>query len=188
MPELVLNEREVIAHHEAAHAVVAIEMGIGLLDVGIDLARVDATGGVGNVGCRLFVADLSDIVPSELEAEQLRLAGQIDCTGTVLAAGAASDAKLQDEDPWSALQMQQSDFRHMRELLKAAELDSTPEIEQDRLRSQLDLAVEVLNDPMVWRAVEAVAHEVLERGTVTGPEIEAIAKTILEADGDQSTV
>ena len=103
MPDTVFSERQVIAYHEAAHAVVAIEMGIGLLDVGIDLERVDATGGVGNVGCRLFVADLTDIEPSDLEAEQLRLAGQIDCTGTVLAAGAASDAKLHEEDPWSAL-------------------------------------------------------------------------------------
>ena len=63
----------------------------------------------------------------------------------------------------------------MRELLQAAALDATPEIEQERLRSQLDLAVEAVNDPMVWRAVEAVAREVLERGILKGPAIEAVA-------------
>ena len=88
----------------------ALELGPGILEIGIDLARVDDTGGVGNVGCRLFVADLTDVAPSEVEAEQRRLAGRIDCSGTVLAAGAASDAKLRGEDPWGALLKQQGDL------------------------------------------------------------------------------
>ena len=64
MSELCRPVREIVAHHEAAHAVIALELGDGLLDVGIDLDRVDATGGVGNVGCRLFIADLNDVAPN----------------------------------------------------------------------------------------------------------------------------
>ena len=177
-----ISDREVIAHHEAAHAVLALELGLGILDVGIDLERVDATGGVGNVGCRLFVADLTDVSPRNLETEQRRLAGQIDCSGTVLAAGAASDARLRDEDPWSALQKQESDFKHMVELLQRARLDETPELAEERLRTQLDLAVEALNDPMVWQAVEVLAQAVLDRGPLKGSEIETLVKPELEAD------
>jgi hypothetical protein len=175
-----ISDREVIAHHEASHAVLALELGLGILEIGIDLERVDATGGVGNVGCRLFVADLTDVAPRNLEAEQRRLAGRIDCSGTVLAAGAASDARLRGEDPWSALQKQETDFKHMRDLLQRARLDGTPEVAEERLRSQLDLAVEALEDPLVWQAVELVAREVLERGPLKGAEIEALVKPELE--------
>lgn len=177
------SEREILAHHEASHAVTALELGPGILEIGIDLERVDDTGGVGNVGCRLFVADLTDVAPSEVEAEQRRLAGRIDCSGTVLAAGAASDAKLRGEDPWGALLKQQGDFQHMRDLLRQAKLDDTPEGEEARLRAQLDLATEVLEDEAVWRAVEAVARAVLESGVLRGPAIEAIARPLLEAKG-----
>lgn len=180
-----LSNREVIAHHEASHAVLALELGLGILDVGIDLERVDATGGVGNVGCRLFVADLTDVSPRNLETEQRRLAGQIDCSGTVLAAGAASDARLRGEDPWSALQKQESDFRHMLDLLQRARLDETPALVEERLRSQLELAVEALNDSMVWQAVEALAQAILNRGPLKGSEIEALVKPELEAEENQ---
>ena len=180
MSEHLFTEREIIAHHEAAHAVVAIEIGDGLLDVGIDLERVDATGGIGNVGCRLFVADLDDVAPSEVEVEQRRLAGRIDCNGTVLAAGAASDARLRNEAPWDALRKQQGDYDHMRDLLGRAHLDATPELEEERLRMQLDLAVATLNDPLVWQAVETVAKAALERIVLTGPEIVALATPMLE--------
>ena len=182
MPESI-GDRELIAHHEASHAVLAIELGVGILDVGIDLDRVDATGGVGNVGCRLFVADLTDVAPKNLEIEQRRLAGQIDINGTVLAAGAASDAKMRNEDPWLALQKQQADFGHMRELLQRARLDETPELEEQRLRTQLELAVEALNDPAVWQAVEAVAAAVLRGGPLNGANVEALVQPGLEAEG-----
>ena len=172
--------REIVAHHEAAHAVIALELGDGLLDVGIDLDRVDATGGVGNVGCRLFIADLNDVAPSEIETEQRRLAGRIDCAGSVLAAGAASDARLRDEDPWTALCKQKADFDRMRDLLERAGLDAPPDLAEARLRQQLGLAVQALKDPMVWDAVEAVATAAMERTRLTGPEIEALAKPKLE--------
>ena len=176
-----LIEREIIAHHEAAHAVVALELDVELLDIGIDLARVEATGGLGNVGCRLFVADLSDVVPSDLETEQRRLAGRIDCNGTVLAAGAASDARLRDENAWTALRKQEGDFEHMRALLKQARLDANEDVEDERLRSQLALAVDALRDPDVWAAVEAVARAALDHGPLRGKEIEAIARPLLGA-------
>ena len=177
-----LAERELIAHHEAAHAVMAIELGLGLLDVGIDLDRVNATGGIGNVGCRLFLADLKDVASSDLEDEQRRIAGLIDCSGTVLAAGAASDAKLQDEDPWNALRKQGGDFKQMRDLLRRARLDEVPELEEERLRSQLNLAVQALEDPIVWKAVKAIARAALDRNVLTGADIEALAKPTLEPE------
>lgn len=187
MPAKLYSERETIAHHEAAHAVMAIEVGDGLLDVGIDLDRVDATGGIGNVGCRLFVADLDNVTPSDLEFEQRRLAGRIDCSGTVLAAGAASDAKLRGQDPWTALQKQHGDYEHMLDLLRRAKLDTTPELETERLHAQLDLAVEALQDPLVWKTVEAVAQAALDRNILTGLEIVAIAKPKLEPEAGASS-
>ena len=179
-------DREIIAHHEAAHAVIALEVGDGLLDVGIDLDRVDATGGIGNVGCRLFVADMDGLVPSDVESEQRRLAGRIDCSGTVLAAGAASDAKLRDEDPWNALRKQKADYDKMRDLLAQAHLDGTPELLDMRLRQQLDLAVQALNDPHIWRAVEVVADAALECTRLTSSEIESLAKPELEPAEEQA--
>ena len=173
-----LSDDAIIAHHEAAHATLAIELGMGLLDVGVDLKRVDATGGIGNVGCRLFVAELEDVVPSELEAEQRRLMGEIDCNGTVLAAGAAAEAKLRGEEPWLTLHKQQSDLNKMRDLLRRAQLGAT-EDEDQRLRLQLDMAVDALNDPAIWRVVEAVAQAVLETGTLSGSAIEQIAEPML---------
>ena len=187
MPDQSYSERDIIAHHEAAHAVMAIEVGDGLLDVGINLGRIDATGGIGNVGCRLFVADLENVTPSDLEVEQRRLAGRIDCSGTVLAAGAASDAKLRGEDPWTALRKQEGDYEHMLDLLRRAKLDATPDLETERLRAQLDLAVQALQDPLVWKAVEAVARGALDRDILTGPEIVAIAKPKLEPEADASS-
>ena len=71
----------------------------------------------------------------------------------------------------------------MRDLLRKAKLDDTPEAEEARLRAQLDLATEVLEDEAVWRAVEAVARAVLESGVLRGPAIEAIARPLLEAKG-----
>lgn len=171
---------ELIAHHEAAHAVVAIELGLGILDIGIDIARVERTGGVGVDGCRLFVCDLSNIAEENLADEKNRQAGLIDCSGTVLAAGAASDAKMLQCDPWVALQRQQGDFRYMRDLLRQAQLAPTPEEQELRLREQVSMAVEALNDPSVWRAVQAVAQAVLKSGPLTGAEIETIVKPILE--------
>lgn len=175
-----LAELDIVAHHEAAHAVLAIELGMGVLDVGIDLERVAVTGGIGTVGCRLFVADLTDIAPSDVESEQRKLSGQIDCSGAVLAGGAASDAKLRGEDPWTALQKQQGDLTHMRDLLQRAKLTPTPEAEDERLREQLALAVEALGDPVVWRAIEVLAGAALERVQLSGDEIKAIADPILE--------
>ena len=173
-------ERTIVAHHEAAHAVLALELGLGVLDVGIDLDRVHVTGGMGTVGCRLFVADLADIAPSEVESEQHRLSGQIDCTGAVLAAGAAADAKLRDEDPWIALQKQQGDLTHMKSLLERAQLAPTPEAEEGKLREQLALAVEAIEDPVIWRAVEALAKAALERVRLDGGEVTRIVERLLK--------
>jgi hypothetical protein len=173
------RSREVIAHHEAAHAVVAIELGVGILDIGIDMSRFDETGGVGLDGCRLFVADLTDVTPQEVESEQLRLAGQIDRTGAVLAAGAAAEARLADEDAWVALHRQSSDIKKMRDLLALAQLAPSEEATNERLRLQLEFSVEVLADPEVWQAVGAVAEAVLARGPMTGPQVEQIVEAIL---------
>lgn len=70
----------------------------------------------------------------------------------------------------------------MRDLLRRARLDGAPESEDERLRSQLDLAVQALEDPMVWKAVEAVARAALGRNKVTAADIEALAKPTLEPD------
>ena len=176
-----ISNREIIAFHEAAHAVVAIELGLGLLETGIDIARVEVTGGVGLDGCRLFLADLTDVGPKDLEDEQRRLSGQIDCNGTVLAAGPASDARLREEDPWLALHKQPADLGRMRELLTQAQLAPSVAEEEDRLRAQLAMAVEALKDPAIWSAIQAVAQEILERGSLAGPDIAAIVEPILEA-------
>ena len=179
MPAGEQRSRDVIAHHEAGHAVVAVELGVGLLSIGIDLDRFDVSGGIGLDGCRLFIADLENIEPQQIESEQLKLIGRIDRTGAVLAAGAAAEAKLAKEDAWLQLHRQTDDINRMRALLKQAKLDPTEQAETEKLRTQLDFAVEVLADPAVWQAVGAVAEAVLARGPLSGPMIESIVESIL---------
>jgi|GEM_PF-3148175 len=181
-----LSADEIVAHHEAAHAVIALELGLGILEIGIDLERVAVSGGIGSDGCRLFLADLTEVPRHQLDDEQKRLSGHIDVNGTVLAAGPASDAKLLSEDPWTALHKQHSDLTVMRQLLQRAKLDETEEGVESHLRNQLGLAVEALEEAAVWATVEAVAAAVLSRGPLSGPEIEAIAEPLLKAPSARS--
>lgn len=176
-----MTEQERIAHHEAAHAVLTVLAGINVAAEGIDLAYTNpSTGSSGGLFGMLFDIDLSALKSPELEAEQQKHDKEIQLNGGIVAAGAASDAKLLRLDPWEALQEQPSDLRMMRDLLKRAQLSSSQEVEEDHIRTQLGEAVLALQNPIIWEAVEAVATAVLTHSPLPGADIETIAVPILK--------
>ena len=176
-----MTEQERIAHHEAAHAVLTIVAGIGVAARGIDLAYTNtSTGSSGGLFGNLFDIDLSDLKSPELEAEQQANKTEIDLNGAIVAAGAASDAKLLRLDPWVALQQQRSDLQMMQTLLRRARLSSSQEVEDALIRNQLSEAVSVLENPVIWKAVEAVAAAVVTSSALPGTTITAIAMPILK--------
>lgn len=176
-----MTEQERIAHHEAAHAVLTILAAIGVAAKGIDLAYTNAsTGSSGGLFGKLFDIDLSDLKSPELESEQQANEKEINLNGGIVAAGAASDAKLLRLDPWVALQQQHSDLQVMRNLLRRAQLSSNQEVEDALIRNQLSEAVSALENPIIWKAVEAVAAAVVTRSPLPGTTITAIAMPILE--------
>ena len=69
----------------------------------------------------------------------------------------------------------------MLQLLRDAQLVDGDAAAEQRLRMQVGLAVEALDDAAVWAAVEAVADTVLRRGPLSGSEIEAIVEPMLKA-------
>lgn len=176
-----MTELERIAHHEAAHAVLTILAGLDVAAEGIDLAYTNpSTGSSGGLFGNLFDIDLSALKSPELETQQQENMKEINLNGAIVAAGAASDAKLLGLDPWEALQEQPSDLRMMRNLLKRAQLSSSPKVEEAHIRSQLREAVLALQNPIFWEAIEAVATAVLTRSPLPGTDIETIAVPILK--------
>ncbi len=50
------------------------------------------------------------------------------------------------------------------------------------IRAEADHEVrKILNDPRVWRAVQAVAAALVDRGTLMGPEITRVIRDAMEA-------
>ena len=175
-----MDQRERIAHHEAAHAVMMIFTKVGVPPGGISIDLVNpATSGLGSVDGRLYDIDLRDLSGPALEARQKEEAPAAMCNGLVILAGAVADAKVEGRDAWDCLIEQTSDLSQARDMLRRGQYASVAAQEDQALKVQLDEAKEVLEEREIWAAVQAVARAVLKTGKLSGPEIEAITDPFL---------
>jgi hypothetical protein len=168
-----------IAHHEAAHSVMAILYGAGLSG-GIDLtAPTSVPGSFGVSAVSLFEPD-----PSLSEAEQ-----QLEVVRSlvIICAGAASDAKLEGLTLQQAIAGQPGDLGVAQEHAKLHPIVSDGEIDYV-IDIALSRAAQVLDRAEVWDAVEAVASAALANdGKLDRIAIEELASHLLApADPDSS--
>jgi hypothetical protein len=167
--------REQLAHHEAAHAVLALHFGAGLASQGIDLdAPTSVQGAYGTASVNLFVPDLT-----EPQAEQLKVCGS---SLAIVCAGAASDARVLGIPLADALAAQPGDESTARQHVALYPFGQTRGDQDNALTAGLEIAERTLQAPGVWDAVEAVAREVLIVGGKLPPDkIRDIATPILAA-------
>lgn len=152
-----MNHRERVAHHEAAHAVIAIFYKAGLTAHGIDLnAPTSVQGASGNAGVNIYVPDFSDPEP------ELR----ITCISNlaIICAGAAADARIEGTPLRGALASQTGDEAVARQEAARYPFCSTPAEIEGALVVALDVVWNVLAKPHVWSAVEALAAKLLAQG------------------------
>lgn len=165
-----MNHREQVAHHEAAHAVLAICAGIGV-NGGIDLdASTSVDGAFGQAAVNLLVIDNSMSVAEQRQdlARNLK----------IICAGAASDARIKGITPLEALQAQPGDYgvalRHAR---SSAVVESEEEAQYVVNEVGLSHAVEALSRAEVWAAIERVAAAVIvSGGRLDQNQVEAIGR------------
>lgn len=176
-----MEQRSRIAHHEAAHAVIAMMVGLPAPTEGIDIdAENPDTGGLGRVLAMLFeIDDLSGLSGPELknaQALQLRDAGS---NLMAILAGAASDARLLGDSLANAMAHQPSDKALAVGVLTRMAVPA--EDHEDAMLGQITDAARALDEPEIWAAVEAVAAAALISGRLSGPEIERVARPKLTA-------
>ena len=157
--------RRRVAHHEAAHAVIAYLHGLGLSEHGIDLdAETSVEGAYGGAGVLLIAPDPE----AEAAAERLALFQNL----MVVCAGAASDAKIELRELRAALSAQPGDERVALSLLAESttiEAETTEEREAQTsyvLQLALGHVREKLDKPEVWNAVTSLADKVVRNGGV----------------------
>jgi hypothetical protein len=162
-----MTHLEMVAHHEAAHSVLAVVYRRGLCG-GIDLhAPTSVPGATGQTNVNLYVPD-----PTATDEEQrLNLARNL----AIICAGAASDAKTGGLAPRAALVAQVGD--HRAALAHAAlhpVVSGSVQIDF-AVNFALDLAVVELAKPVVWLAVEDVAAACLANaGTLDQATVESM--------------
>lgn len=152
-----MEHREQVAHHEAAHAVVALYLGMGVCG-GIDLDAVTSMeGAFGNAAVNLFVADPS--LP--LEDQRLDLIRNL----AVICAGAASDAKVKGETLENALEAQLGDRAVAIDHARAHPIvGSDEEAEHVVMKLGLPHAGTLVGKASVWDAIVRVAEAALSAG------------------------
>ncbi len=175
-----IEERARIAHHEAAHVVIAMAMGMAAPKSGMDIdLENEVSGGVGSVQVGLeFLEDLRGMSGDDLanaQDQQTDAARHNLCT---ILAGAACDAKLLGEDPWGALEQQPGDHCSAVAMLDLMAID--PEERDVALKAQLADACAALDEHHLWDAVEAVAAEALATGIVDPDRLEEIVRPRLD--------
>ncbi len=152
-----MNDREKVAHHEAAHAVLAIRAGFGVSG-GIDLdAPTSVAGAYGNAAIALL--ELDETLP---EDEQRRdLARNL----AIICAGAAADAKTGGIDPSDTLLAQPGDYNlAVRHAAESSIVGGDAEARAVVMNVALPIAVRVVDRADVWAAIERVAAAVLNAG------------------------
>ena len=170
------TEREATAYHEAAHAV--IDTHLGLPPKSVDIRRES-----GDLGCCQSIPPPQAV---EAEAESLleaRAQGHpmdpanitpatrdwIDRTITSKLAGQVAEEKFRGR-PLTGLEVLgiDDDQTDVRKLVGVR----WSETESDQRLCEMKAQVAALvADPAIWRAVEVVAHELLEREFLTGDQV-----------------
>lgn len=161
-----LTHREIVAHHEAAHSVIAVCCGPGVSG-GIDLnAATSVAGAFGNTKVYLFAPDASQPIGVQ-ERDALRNAA-------IICAGAASDAKLHAIGLNQALVAQPGDHAFVH-----SHLATHPCVPAGDIVSVVAVGLATadfhLAKAHVWDAVESVATACLSNGgTIDAATIRAI--------------
>jgi hypothetical protein len=179
-----MQYRERVAHHEAAHMVLAVQIGAGIGDQGMDLnAPTSTEGAYGNATVMLLIHDASQTIEEQKEDLLRNL--------VIICAGAASDAKLMVRPLREALRRQPGDEKDARKLIAQSPLTekndehTRREEEELLLNKALELAARQLEKPIVWKTIQEVARATLnEGGRLTKPQIEAIIETNLPSKAD----
>lgn len=171
-----MNLREQVAHHEAAHAVVALHTRLGLSSYGMDIdAPASVPGAFGKTGVMTFAADLT-----QPEADQFKDLGVL---LAVTLAGAASDAKINSITLHHALQCQPGDLSVAKNLCAEYPF-ACGDQEAVALDHGLQLAAKALAKAEVWSAICAVAKACLANGgNLSKEQIETVALPILGVAG-----
>lgn len=163
-----MDQREQVAHHEAAHVVVSALFGGGPTLHGIDIdAGTSVTGAFGNAGVGLLVID--DTQPEE---EQRHLLVQ---NIAIICAGAAADAKITARKLNDALQRQPGDLSVAKAAIERSRLVTGNEEGDHVLQVGLEYAETLLDKSDIWDAVVRIAKACLaNRGKLSKDEIEAL--------------
>lgn len=152
-----MNHREQVAHHEAAHAVLAIRAGIGVSG-GIDLdAPTSVDGAFGQAAVSLLVLD--DSLP--VDEQRLDLARNL----SIICAGAASDARIKGVTPLEALEAQPGDYGvALQHAQSCSVVENEEEAQYAVTEVGLSHAVREVARVEVWAAIERVATAVIASG------------------------
>jgi hypothetical protein len=152
-----MNNREKVARHEAAHAVLAIRAGFGVSG-GIDLdAPTSVEGAYGNAAVSLVELD-GTLSEDEQRTDLVR-------NLAVICAGAAADAKSAGVEPADALRAQPGDYAlALRHAAESSIVESHTEAAEVVMNVALPIAVCIVNRADVWAAIERVAAAVLAAG------------------------
>ena len=171
-----MDHREQVAHHEAAHAVVALVTGLGLSSLGMDIdAPTSVAGTNGRTGVMTFAADLDQPVADQFKDLGALLA--------VTLAGAASDARIQGGSLMDALKAQPGDLAVAKGFCAKYPF-AQGNGEAAALTNGLDIAASNLDRDGSWDAVCAVAKACLAKGgKLSKEEIEDVALPILGIEG-----
>jgi hypothetical protein len=152
-----MNDRERVAHHEAAHAVLSLRAGFGVSG-GIDLdAQTSVEGAFGNAAVALSMLD-ADLPTAQ---QQMELGRNL----SVICAGAASDARILEIDPEDALLAQPGDYGVAIQYAAGSSIiGNVKDAEYVVTQIALPVAVRDVGRPEVWQAIERLAAALLEAG------------------------
>jgi len=167
---------ELIARHEAAHAVLAVLFAYGLY-IGIDIDLLNKSGGTGAVGVRIADIDHTALSGEDLEAAIEEKAQEIRQSLHVILGGPAADAVYQGVDFASALDGQPSDKKKAYEFMSRAGI--TDKFADQLVASVGEETVARLKNSDVGDAVIALADRLLIVRRMDGPAFEAEAKKAL---------
>ncbi|CEJ88137.1 conserved hypothetical protein [Hyphomicrobium sp. GJ21] len=174
-----LTFREILAHHEAAHAVIGVRLGAGVDEEGIDLDQAGPSGAGGIIRGKLF-----KFHPVDTKTKKWRML--LDNLAIILA-GPAANSKLQGWDMAEALKRQYGDAGMARNQIQVSKLVEAKSDDEAKIREEDVVmeqgwlkAVRMLDDEATWSAVEAVAKSVIASGgKLPGPTIDAMVRKVM---------
>jgi hypothetical protein len=154
-----------VAYHEAGHAVACWRLGIGLRREGVTIARDETAGSAGSCVHRQVVGrdiegDASDRNRSKAEKlAQICLAGDI------------AARRHNPRGVWRGADSDHRDAIDTLTFLTATRKELEAWLKLLHIRTE-----QMLSNPDVWRAVERLATELIQRQTISGKEATEIIR------------